>query len=361
MGDTTLKQIKKSVLKPLNEQKDLFLCDLSDTPLKDDMASMEHPIFTISKKPDMTHRHYEHNGNTLDIYPSVWGLATIYDKDILIYAISKLMQAKNQGEPLTKYLVFEAQEALNFMERTDKKGNAAGTRYRALEQSLMRLNGTQLKTNIKTGDKTQTDIFGIIDSATIHREHKDGRVLEWGIKLSDWVFNSILSNEVLTLHRDYFRLRKPIEKRVYELARRHCGNQREWKISIDLLLKKVGSKTTKKEFKRLLKSVVTNDHLPDYHIILDDRGNVIFTRKQQSKVGELSTRKNTSCNTIYSVDSLDQYLDNKAQEKCPKLARDKGIDYYFLKNEFCNFLNSKGAPDNISASFIGFIKQKKIV
>jgi hypothetical protein len=93
---------------------------------------------------------------------------------------------------------------------------------------------------------------------------------------------------------------------------------------------------------------------------MDDKNMVTFTRKQQSKVGELSTSRNSYSNTRYTVDSLDKYLDSKAQEKCPKLARDKGIDYYYIKNEFCNFLNSKGAPDNISASFIGFIKQKKI-
>ena len=61
---------------------------------------------------------------------------------------------------------------------------------------------------------------------------------EMRINLSDWVFNAVGQHEVLTLHRDYFRLRKPLERRMYELARKHCGKQDEWAISLDLLRKK---------------------------------------------------------------------------------------------------------------------------
>lgn len=72
----------------------------------------------------------------------------------------------------------------------------------------------------------------------IVRETRDGRMQEVEIKLADWVFNAIQAKEVLTLHRDYFRLRKPLERRIYELARKHCGAQNGWKISLALLQKK---------------------------------------------------------------------------------------------------------------------------
>ena len=65
-------------------QLDLFVCDLMDASPKDDLGSMEHPLFSIAKKPDTKIRTYEHNGNTVKIVPSVLGLATIFDKDILI-------------------------------------------------------------------------------------------------------------------------------------------------------------------------------------------------------------------------------------------------------------------------------------
>ena len=68
--------------------------------------------------------------------------------------------------------------------------------------------------------------FGLIDAASIRRKHgMDGRLLWCEVELSNWVFNAIQAQEVLTLHKDYFRLRKPIERRVYEIARKHCGRQ----------------------------------------------------------------------------------------------------------------------------------------
>ena len=68
-------------------------------------------------------------------------------------------------------------------------------------------------------------MFSLIDRARITRQTREGRMMDVEITLSDWVFNAIQSNEVLTLNRDYFRLRKPLERRIYELARKHCGRQ----------------------------------------------------------------------------------------------------------------------------------------
>jgi plasmid replication initiation protein len=55
------------------------------------------------------------------------------------------------------------------------------------------------------------------------------------VKLSDWLYNAIVNFEVLTLHRDYFRLDGGLERRVYELCRKHCGHQTTWSIGLELL------------------------------------------------------------------------------------------------------------------------------
>ena len=52
------------------------------------------------------------------------------------------------------------------------------------------------------------------------------------IKLSDWFFNAVLADELLSINRDYFRLRKPLERRLYELARKHCGEQSSGNLKI---------------------------------------------------------------------------------------------------------------------------------
>ena len=71
------------------------------------------------------------------------------------------------------------------------------------------------------------------------------------------MFNAIRAHEVLTLHRDYFRLRKPIERRVYELARKHCGQQDEWRVRVETLLKKSGSQSPEKRFRQMIRHLVS--------------------------------------------------------------------------------------------------------
>jgi plasmid replication initiation protein len=249
---------------------DLFICDIVDAAPKGDMASMEHPIFSLSTKPDKRVRRYDHNQNWIEIKPSADGLATVHDRDILIYCISQLMTAMNEGRELSQSVRFKGVELLTATNRM-----TTGRGYDLLRSALERLAGTRISTNILTGDKEITRGFGLIDSYEIVRETRDGRMQEIEVKLSDWVFNAIRSREVLTLHRDYFRLRRPIDRRLYEIARKHCGRQSEWRISLDLLRKKCGSGSTLKEFKRLIGKVIAddtaNDHMPDYRIRLDER------------------------------------------------------------------------------------------
>jgi plasmid replication initiation protein len=74
----------------------------------------------------------------------------------------------------------------------------------------------------------------------------------------------VTKHEVLTLHRDYFRLRKPLERRMYELARKHCGQQDDWAISLNLLRKKTGSASSDKEFRRLVGEICDENAKHDH-------------------------------------------------------------------------------------------------
>lgn len=257
---------------------DLFVCDIFDAAPKGDMASMAHPIFSLSTKPDHRRRRYESGPNYLEIRPSADGLATIHDRDVLIYCISQIMAALNEGRKVSQTLRLRAYDLLK---ATNRMTNGQG--YDGLKAALNRLQGTQIETNIVTGGVEQIDIFSIIDQARIVRETRDGRMQEVEIKLSDWVFNAIEHQEVLTLHRDYFRLRKPLERRIYELARKHCGRQPEWTISLELLQKKCGSNSTLREFRRLVRAIAEQDgrhgHMPDYAVSLEREDRVVFRNR----------------------------------------------------------------------------------
>ena len=326
-------------------QGDLFVCDVADAVLKDIMPQMEHPFYSLSKKPDTAIRRYEHNGNWLEVTPSVKGLATIYDKDILIYCISQVIAAKKQGEQVSRTIKINSFDLLKFTNR-----GTAGKDYKALSNALTRLGGTRITTNIRTGDEEQEDQFGLIDGSSIRRKHGlDGRLLWCRVELSKWVFNAIEANQVLTLHRDYFRLRKPLERRIYEVARKHCGQQKTWKIGLSLLLKKTGTQGTEKEFRRKLKAVVASDHLPDYSIGYDsETDNVTFTNRDTMPLNRTKEALIPWQGHI-SADAFDQVAKLRLSE-----------DKYALESDFRDWVMVNAIrPKNADALFLDFCKKRR--
>ncbi len=332
---------EKQLIEEKYQQGDLFICDVQDAILKDIMPQMEHPFYSLSKKPEMNIRRYEHNGNWLEVVPSVKGLATIYDKDILIYAISQIIAKLNKGEKISKTVKINSYDLLRFTNR-----GTAGKDYKALQSGLERIRGTTITTNIITGGEEETNTFGLIDAHAIRRKQGlDGRLLWCEIKLSDWVFNAIESKDVLTLHRDYFRLRKPIERRLYEIARKHCGKQKEWSIGLELLHKKSGSQSSLKEFRRKIKPLLEHDHLPDYSIEYDGKTDKITFKNREKWWG------NKGKKTLPPIPSI-------ALEKAKKVS--PRLDVYILEQEYRIWWedSNKPPPDNITASFLGFCKRK---
>lgn len=324
--------------------QDFFVCDIFDAAPKGDMASMEHPIFSLSTKPDRRQRRYELKDRFVEITPSVLGLATIHDRDILIYCISQLIAAANEGREITSKVRFKAYDLLT---ATNRMTNGQG--YDGLKAALERLRGTTISTNIITGGKEQLDVFGLIDRAKIVRQTRDGRMQEVEIELSDWVFNAIRSNEVLTLHRDYFRLRKPLERRIYELARKHCGMKSGWRIGLELLQKKCGSGSSTREFKRLVQGIANADtefsHMPDYAIRIEG-GQVVFTNK-----GTMHGTGDVVASLVQEVCLSATAYDN-AKQAAP------GWDVYFLEQAWREWMDHGGLelPKDADKAFIGFCR-----
>ncbi|MEM7132106.1 MAG: replication initiator protein A [Chloroflexota bacterium] len=322
-------------------QHDLFICDVADAVLKDIIPQMEHPFYSLSKKPETNIRRYEHNGNWLEVVPSVKGLATIYDKDILIYAISQVIARLREDKPVGKRVRLNAHELLKFTNR-----GTAGKDYQALCEALDRLDGTRIRTNIHRGDEEKWEAFGLIEAATVARKFGlDGRLLYCEVVLSDWVFDAIREREVLTLHRDYFRLRKPIERRTYELARKHCGQQERWSVSLEVMHKKSGSKASLKEFRRSIKHLAAHDHLPDYTVIFYEQADQVEFRNRNTMPLCIEEDKQTGpfCPPL----KPDTY--HKARLAAP------GRDIYNLEEEWREWMTEP--PRNPDAAFIGFCRK----
>lgn len=337
--------IKRTPLLPDRHPiQDFFICDVTDAIPKDDMGSMEHPIFSLATKPDLSVRKYEPNGVKISVIPSTLGLATIHDKDILIYCISQLIAKMNAGFEPHRTLHIKAFDMLVSTNR-----NIDGRGYEQLVAALDRLSGTRIRTNFKTGGEEITSGFGLIDSWNIIRHSESGRMSEVRVNLSDWVFNAVVGREVLTLHRGYFRLRKPLERRMYELARKHCGKQDDWTVSLDLLRKKCGSASSDKEFRRLVSVICSEDahhsHMPDYAVTIEG-DNVRFTNRNTAKPLPSPEQR------IYPVLDAETYHD--ARTVAP------GYDVYYLEQQWRDFWFESGQPDlkNPDAAFIGFCRSR---
>jgi len=244
---------------------DFFICDIFDAVPKSDLASMEHPIFSLATRPDRSILRYIHGSAAIEVTPSVKGRATMHDKDILIYCISQLMAALNAGRPISREVHLKAHDLLVVTNR-----ETSGDGYKRLRDAFERLSGTRITTNIATDGMEVTTGFGLIESWRITRRAQGGRMVSVIVVLSDWLFRAVSARSVLTLSRDYFRLRRPLERRLYELVRKHCGRQAAWNISVDTLLKKSGSTSPRRVFRAMLRDIIARATLPDYVLDLGD-------------------------------------------------------------------------------------------
>jgi hypothetical protein len=267
---------KAGLIRVRHPNRDFFLADLFDYALKDDGASMEAPIFTLSTKPDLSIWQWTSKDGTksIKVAPSVLGRATQHDKDVLIYVVSQLTEALNRGRDdaqnrTVRFTVYD------FLVTTNR--GVGGDDYRRLQEAFERLAGTRITTDIKTGGERVKEGFGIIDAwRIIEKSRTDERMIAVEITLSRWLYNAVQAFEVLTIHPDYFRLRKPLARRLYEMARKHCGHQTQWTISLDLLQAKAGSKSTLKEFRRVVRQIEADDSLPEYRFVVGHDDKVTF-------------------------------------------------------------------------------------
>jgi hypothetical protein len=268
-------QKRSALARKKHAQRDFFIADIADISVKDDLASMEHPVFAL-KPGDRRVRKYQRGGVSIEVRPGIKGLATIHDKDVWIYCISQLVEAMNRNrDDISRTVRFTAYD---FMISTNR--DVGGDSYRRFGEALERLRDTSIITNIETAGKRERSGFGLVDAWRVIERDGDNRMVAVSVTLPDWLYRSVEAKQVLTLSRDYFRIRKPLDRRIYELVRKHCGAQPSWRVTAATLREKTGSTATLKEFRRSLKALAIADDLPDYRLELDlDEDAVQFFRR----------------------------------------------------------------------------------
>lgn len=242
---------------------DFFTCDkIAPRIFKDDMPTMEFPFFSLKTQKDMDIWRWQNDDGTkrLEILPSTYGRATQHDKDVLIYIISQLVSGRKQGQALSKIIRFVPHD---FLVATNRQ--TSGEAYKDFWETLDRLRGTIIKSSFKIGRRTIKEGNGfILHWRTI--QDKNDKIISTEIMLPSWLLGIVESNNILTIDSEYFNLRGSLERKLYELARKHVGRNLCWSIGIDKLRQKSGSQASPKNFRETLNAVIKKGVIPGFYI-----------------------------------------------------------------------------------------------
>jgi plasmid replication initiation protein len=257
----------------VSDQLDLNLDN--DSPLlgtaKNERTLMVFNFFALTRERQTELPVYDDGKHRIEVVGTKYGIANIWDKEILIYLESLLQERMNRSEKLSPVFQFTAHD---FFRITGTK--AAGSAYERLEEGLKRLKGTMITTNLLDDDGMggESDGFSWINDYKIKwRQNRNGEKTMQAVKveLGSRLYNAILkNNRILTYDARYFQL-PPTEKRLYEIARAHCGEQPGFKMNIEKLRLRVGCTSELRFFKSdLVKLSKRRNQLPGYAISLID-------------------------------------------------------------------------------------------
>lgn len=274
---------------------DFFIPLTNDLPLKDQREVMERPFFSLQKRKRLKPIEYRSpDGEAwvkVEAMPA-YGMATIWDADILIWAASVLNRMKEQGiNDLPRTLTTTTYDLLRGIRR-----GTGGRAYQELQAALQRLETTSIRTSVRAPKRRTEAQFGWLDGWTLEVDPETDQPRGMTITLSNWVYEGIVrERSLLTMHQDYFLLTGGLERAIYRIARKHAGQQRGgWSCRVELLREKTGSDSKAKEFNRMLRKIIEADQLPDYSLSMtqtvDGEPAVLFQLRGDAEAAGLHAR-----------------------------------------------------------------------
>lgn len=242
-----------------------FRARSGDMAARDSQDLMAWPFFSLAKSRRVTPIDF-HMGNVsinVEATPE-HGMATIWDADILIWAASQIIDARDKGLLTSRLMAATPYEILTFIGRTD-----SGLRYARLKAALDRLQSTTVATSIRQPSERRRHRFSWINE---WKERLDGEGRPLGIELilPDWFYCGVLDDAlILTIDREYFSLKGGLERWLYRLVRKHGGRQAGgWSFDLQHLHLKSGSLSPLKRFAFELRGIVRRQPLPGYLLSL---------------------------------------------------------------------------------------------
>jgi plasmid replication initiation protein len=362
-----------------NPQFDLFLPSIVDLRFRDQKDTMERPFFSLSKSKRMKPIAYvnENDGIFVTVQPHQdYGMATIWDADILIWAASVLCDMKNRGtNDIPRELKFQPHDLLKAIMRS-----TGGRDYAQLRDSLERLKTTVVTTNMRVKRGQKTTMFSWIDGweDLIDANTKESKGIT--LTVSDWFYRGVTEDGgVLSIDPAYFSITGGRERWLYRVARKHAGGNGAdgFAITMPTLFEKSGAEGTYRRFKFELLRIIQRNDLPGFSLAIqpEREGEPLVHMVKREYAGEGSPHSWTPPAKQAQRQKLSHPAESARPADLPLLTpiirvlSEKTIiqirkefpdwDVYALQSEFNEWLDQdrERAPKNYEAAFYGWVRQ----
>ena len=267
-------------------QSEMFQATAFDPPLRDNRDVMEYPFLSIQKGRRKPIEFTSKDGNvSLEVSaPEKYGIATIWDWDLMIYLSAQLNDGLEVGAEPSQWIEFAPYDALRYMGK-----GTGGKDYKELVYMLRRLITTTVITSVRQDDTTgEEGALRWIEDYRIpkrYAEHKMIRDLDdadadpskpWRIKLPMWIYNAIVRRTgILAVHPNYFKLTGGLERWLYRLARKSVPDKADFpafNYRMETLHKRSGSTRPLRQFAADVRKLAEKNSLPEYGMHVHRKG-----------------------------------------------------------------------------------------
>jgi plasmid replication initiation protein len=247
-----------------NRQLDLFVALIGDVPFRDEREAMSAPLVALSKNKRTRIEWQGPSGQrVLVTAPEEYGIATIWDYDVLLWAISQINEAVNAGLAVSPRVSFHPYNMLRAIGR-----DTGGPGYSRLKAALHRLRatGVSYESPALDGKRRKLGAFNLL-SAFEFEETDEGQAKGAWLELPAWLFEAVTKDrDVLAISPRYFDLTSGLDRFLYRLARRHAGKQAGWIFTFRDLHGRSGSSQSYGDFARDLRRAIARNALPEYRM-----------------------------------------------------------------------------------------------
>ena len=248
------------------EQLELFRALPGALAPRDAQDLMAYPFFSLAKTHRTTPIDYRMNDIAIRVEAvSERGIATIWDADILIWAASQIVEARDAGLRTSRLMAATPFEILTFIGR-----GVSARDYDRLKAALDRLQSTTVATTLRESGARRMHRFSWINEWT-ERSDAHGGTDGLDLIVPDWFYRAVLDDAlVLTIDRQYFALTGGLERWLYRIVRKHAGRQPAgWRFDFHHLYAKSASLAPFKRFAFELRDIARRQPLPGYLVAVE--------------------------------------------------------------------------------------------